>query len=217
MSQLRHHDAFEPRVLITGFEPFGEETHNPSEMIARALDGSLISGRGVRGVVLPCRFGAALTQLRRLLRTERPALTICLGVAGGRQAITPERIAVNLIDAGIPDNAGRQPRDKPVARDGPAAYFSRLPVKAIVNRLRDLGHPAEISLSAGSYVCNHLFYGLMHELSGTPGARGGFIHIPRLPEHGGPARLSLENQIDAIINAAAVCLRTRAIRGTAAP
>jgi pyroglutamyl-peptidase len=109
-------------------------------------------------------------------------LVICLGQAGGRTAITPERVALNVDDARIADNAGQQPVDRPVVKAGPVAYWSTLPIKAIVQALRKRGLPAEISQTAGTFVCNHVFYGLMHELHGQRRVRGGFIHVPFLPE-----------------------------------
>jgi len=169
-------------VLVTGFEPFGGEQINPSGEIARALDGCVIGGRRITGAVLPCVFGAANAELRRLLRAVRPELVLCLGQAGGRAEVTPERVAINVDDARIPDNAGAQPVDTPIVARGPAAYWSTLPIKAIVEALRKHGIPAAVSQTAGTFVCNHVFYGLMHELRRRRGGRGGFIHVPFLPE-----------------------------------
>ena len=129
-------------VLVTGFEPFDGAEINPSQEVARNLNGTVIAGHTVVGALLPCVFGAAIPELQRLLRGHRPALVICVGQAGGRAAITPERVAINIDDARIPDNAGAQPVDRPVVRGGPAAYFSTLPVKAIVAALRAAGLPA---------------------------------------------------------------------------
>lgn len=201
-------EATHSEVLLTGFEPFDGASLNPSAEIARALDGTHIHGRAVRGLVLACRFGVALTRLRRIVRARRPVLVVCVGQAGGRAEITPERVAINLNDATIPDNAGRQPRDTPVVRGGPPAYFSTLPVKAIVEGLRGTGTPAAVSLSAGAFVCNHVFYGLMHELRDLRGVRGGFIHVPWLPEQApeGQPALPLEQQIGGIRTAIAVSL-----------
>ncbi len=169
-------------VLLTGFEPFGGESVNPSGEIARRLHGTVIGGHRLVGALLPCVFGAAITELKKQIRTTKPALVICVGQAGGRAEITPERVAINVDDARIVDNAGRQPVDRPVARGGPAAYWSTLPIKAIVQQLRQRGIPAAVSQTAGTYVCNHVFYGLMHELCGRKKIRGGFIHVPFLPE-----------------------------------
>ena len=169
-------------ILVTGFEPFEGETINPSGEIVRQLHGSVVAGHRVTGALLPCVFGAAVRELRRQIRAVKPTLVVCLGQAGGRAEITPERVAINVDDARIADNAGWQPVDRPVVRGGPAAYWSTLPIKAIVTALRRRGYPAAVSQTAGTFVCNHVFYGLMHELRGKFGVRGGFIHVPFLPE-----------------------------------
>ena len=177
------------KVLITGFEPFDRDSVNPSWEVARALDGWCPEAGGVSGLVtavrLPCVFGAAIEALAAAFETHRPALVVGLGLAGGRSELTPERVAVNMDDARIPDNAGRQPIDAPVFPGGPAAYFSTLPIKAIVRELRSGGVPSSVSNTAGSFVCNHVFYGLMHLLAtrhASLSARGGFVHVPALPE-----------------------------------
>jgi pyroglutamyl-peptidase len=169
-------------VLVTGFEPFGGQTVNPSELAARAIDGRIIAGRHVHGVVLPCLFGEAEAGLARALRARRPELVICTGEAGGRREITIERVAINVDDARIPDNAGRQPIDRPIAPRGPVGYWSTLPIKAIVAALTGEGIPAAVSQTAGTFVCNHLFYSLMRSLARRRGVRGGFVHLPFLPE-----------------------------------
>jgi pyroglutamyl-peptidase len=169
-------------VLVAGFEPFGGERVNPSALAAQALDGRCIAGRRVVGKVLPCVFGNSLLALRREMRRAAPELVICVGQAAGNAGIAVERVAVNVEDANIPDNAGRQPVDRLVARGGPVAYFSTLPIKAIVAALRVVDLPADVSQSAGTYVCNYVFYGLMRALARTPAVRGGFIHVPCLPE-----------------------------------
>ena len=169
-------------ILVTGFEPFGGESLNPSEEISRQLHGTVIARHQVVGALLPCVFGAAIKELKHLIKLHEPVLVVCLGQAGGRAEITPERVALNVDDARIADNAGQQPVDRPVVKDGPAAYWSTLPIKAIAGALRKRGIPAAISQTAGTFVCNHVFYGLMHELSGQTRVRGGFIHVPFLPE-----------------------------------
>jgi pyroglutamyl-peptidase len=199
------------RVLVTGFEPFGGGTINPSAEIARALDGRAIAGRLVVGAVLPCVLGRSVVELRRLLRTVQPEVVICVGQAGGREDITPERVAINIDDARIPDNAGAQPVDMPVARRGPVGYWSTLPIKAIVAALRDRGIPASVSQTAGTFVCNHVFYGLMHALKRKKGVRGGFVHVPYLPEQaaGGAASLPLDVMIDGIAAAVETTVRVK--------
>jgi pyroglutamyl-peptidase len=165
-------------VLITGFEPFGGEARNPSQEIARALDGRVIAGRRIVGAVLPCVFGVSLRSLRMLVRQHNPSVVVCLGLANTRSEITPERVAINLDDARIRDNAGWQPVDRRVVRNGPAAYWSTLPVTPIVAALRKRGLPARPSETAGTFVCNHVFYGLMRQLHRKRTVRGGFIHVP---------------------------------------
>jgi pyroglutamyl-peptidase len=169
-------------ALVTGFEPFDGECVNPSAQAAEALDGRHIAGHRVTGIVLPCVFGKSLAVLRREIRRRRPELVICAGQWGGRAEIAVERIAINVIAAPIPDNEGNQPFARPVARTGPLAYWSTLPVEAIVTALRDAKLPAMISNCAGAYVCNHVFYGLMRTLTRSVTTSGGFIHVPYLPE-----------------------------------
>lgn len=196
-------------VLVTGFEPFDGAEINPSQEIARNLNGAVISGHAVVGALLPCVFGAAIPELRRLLRAHRPVLIICVGQAGGRKGITPERVAINIDDARIPDNAGAQPVDRSVVRGGPTAYFSTLPVKAMVVALLEAGLPSEVSQTAGTFVCNHLFYGLMHALRLKKGVRGGFIHVPYLPEQAqkGQASLPLEDMVFGVALAVETALK----------
>lgn len=193
-----------PRILLTGFEPFDKDSVNPSWEVARALHGETIAGAQVHAVQLPCVFGAAMEVLDEALASLQPSLVISLGLAGGRSEITPERVAINIDDARIPDNAGKQPIDAPVVDKAPAAYFSTLPIKAMVRNLREAGLPASVSNTAGTFVCNHVFYALMHSLArrAAPGVRGGFIHIPALPQqaarHPGMASMALEAQVAGI-------------------
>jgi pyroglutamyl-peptidase len=169
-----------PNVLLTGFEPFDGESSNPSWEAVRALEGREVAGHRIEVLCLPVEFGASLRRLRNALR-RRPAMVLAVGQAGGRSAISIERVAINLDDARIPDNAGAQPIDRRVVRSGPAAYFARLPLKTLRAALGDAGIPAEISHSAGTFVCNHVFYGLMHALRARPSVRAGFVHIPYSP------------------------------------
>ena len=166
-------------ILLTGFEPFGGEAANPSWAAARSAAVLLQSeGLDVRAVELPCVFGESVTVLEEAMERFRPELVLCAGQAGGRARISLERVAINCDDARIPDNAGNRPVDEPVVRGGPAAYFSSLPVKAALAALTAEQIPAEVSQSAGTYVCNHVFYALMHALRLRPGTRGGFVHVP---------------------------------------
>ena len=167
-------------LLLTGFAPFGGETLNPSWEAVRRLDGERLGDLPVVAAQLPTEFGAALRVLDGLRARPRRALGVAVGGAGGRAELAGARIAINVDDARIPDNAGCQPIDEPVVAGGPAAYFSTLPIKAMTRVLRDAGIPAAVSQTAGTFVCNHVFYGLQHRLQGS-GVRSGFIHIPYLP------------------------------------
>lgn len=197
-------DSRAPRILLTGFEPFDAQAVNPSWEVARALDGRVIAGASVHAVQLPCVFGRAIEALDQALAEVQPILVISLGLAGGRPDITLERVAINLDDARIPDNAGQQPVDLPVVAKAPAAYFSSLPIKAMTRQMREQGIPAAVSNTAGTFVCNHVFYALMHRLErrAAPGVRGGFIHLPALPQQAaaqpGMPSMALELQVKGI-------------------
>jgi pyroglutamyl-peptidase len=170
-----------PTILLTGFEPFGGETVNPSWLVAQALDGEHVAGATVHAVCLPCVFGQAADVLQQALRRHKPVLVLALGQAAGREGLTVERVAINVDDARIADNAGQRPIDVAVRPAGPAAYFSTLPIKAIVAALQQQDIAASVSQTAGTYVCNHVFYALMHALRRRRGVRGGFMHLPLLP------------------------------------
>jgi len=199
-------------VLLSGFEPFNGAAINPSWEAARALDGWSGPGFTVVARQLPCVFGAAFDALRGAIAQVRPDIVIAVGQAGGRPEISLERVAINIDDATIRDNAGVQPVDTPVVADGPAAYFSTLPVKAIVRALRLRGFPAGVSQTAGTFVCNHVFYGLMHHIVGQP-VRAGFIHVPFLPEQAAdrperPPSMALRDIVDALRIAVEVAVVT---------
>lgn len=166
------------KLLITGFDPFGGETVNPAFEAVRLLP-DVIAGFELCKLEIPTEFIRSGVILKDALRAEQPDAVLCVGQAGGRTAVTPERVAINLMDARIPDNAGYQPIDTPVVPDGPAAYFSTLPIKAIVERIQHAGLPAMVSNTAGTYVCNSLLYTLLHAAAHEyPGFCGGFIHVP---------------------------------------
>lgn len=169
-------------VLITGFEPFGGEQINPSWEVVSRLDNAIIRGCRVVARQLPCVFGESLSVLNAAIDALSPALVLAVGQAGGRSDITVERVAINVDDARIADNKGQQPVDMPIVIDGPAAWFSTLPIKAMVSAMREAGVPASVSQTAGTFVCNHVMYGLLHKLSGLSDVKGGFIHIPYLPQ-----------------------------------
>ncbi len=193
-----------PTVLLTGFEPFGGDAVNPSAEVARRLHGQLLEVGGQRwrihGAVLPCTFGDSIAQLQLLLRRTRARAVLCTGLAAGRRAVGVERVAINLDDARIADNAGARPLDAPVVPGGPAAYFSTWPIKRMVQALQQAGLPAEVSYRAGTFVCNHVFYGLMHTLRRRPALPAGFMHLPALPEQAPPgvAGLALAAQLQAV-------------------
>jgi len=177
-------------VLLTGFDAFGGERLNPSWLAVQALHGRRIAGHRMVAAQLPTVFDESLHVLRGLLRQHRPALAICVGQAGGRSALSLERVAINVNDARIADNAAAQPIDTPVIASGPAAYFTTLPIKAMLAALQQAGVAVEVSQTAGTFVCNHVFYGLMHLLATQRGfkrTRGGFVHVPYLPEQGAPS------------------------------
>ncbi|WP_374668473.1 pyroglutamyl-peptidase I [Ramlibacter sp.] len=196
-----------PKILLTGFEPFDGSAVNPSLQAAQALRGRRIAGHQVVAAALPTVFGASLTALLALLEQHHPVLVLATGQAGGRPAICMERVAINVDDARIPDNAGAQPVDQPVVPGGPAAYFSTLPIKAMRAAVQAQGIPAEVSQTAGTFVCNHVFYGLMHLLAQPRwrGVRGGFVHVPWLPGQGDPS-LPLEAIVTGLRAALAAAL-----------
>ena len=204
-----------PLILLTGFEPIENDPINPAWEIARALDGEVIAGATVCGVELPCVFGDSIARLDEAIAQLRPVSIVSLGFAGNRNEITPERVAINLDDARIPDNAGKQPIDAVVLEDGPPAYFSTLPIKAMAKAMLDAGIAASVSNTAGTFVCNHIFYAVMDRLAkgaAAPGARGGFIHIPPLPDQHGKrpdiAGIDLQTQIAGIRIALEVAMTT---------
>lgn len=193
-----------PRVLLTGFEPFAGDAANPSGDAVRLVAQRWSESELLVTAVLPVSFDAAAAQLRRLIAAHDPAVVIATGLAGGRPGISVERVAVNLIDARIPDNAGDQPVDTRSVADGPAAWFSTLPVKAIAAAVAGAGIPCTLSLSAGTYVCNHVF---AHAVDAVrPGVRAGFIHVPWAA--GQAPHDEPELPIDDIARALAIACRT---------
>ncbi len=177
------------KLLLTAFEPFGGDSTNASLEALKRI--RTPQGIELETLCLPVEFGTAGERLKARIEDAKPDAIVCLGQAAGRSALTPERVAINLRDAAIPDNAGRQPKDEPCVPGAPAAYFSTLPVKQMVQRAAALGLPAAVSNTAGTFVCNDLFFSLMH-LTATayPGLRAGFIHLPCLPEQAGRSGLN---------------------------
>ena len=199
-------------VLLTGFEPFNGATLNPAWEAVRALEGWQGDGFQVEVRQLPCVFGDAIEDLTALIDELHPDVVIAVGQAGGRPDISVERVAINVDDASILDNGGQQPVDTAIAADGPAAYFSTLPIKAIVHALRARGLVAGVSQTAGTFVCNHVFYGLMHHTAGQA-LKAGFIHVPFLPEQAAdrperPPSMALRDIVDALRIAVEVAVVT---------
>jgi pyroglutamyl-peptidase len=160
------------KVLLTGFEPFGNATSNPSGEIVRQ-----ISGDNIVTAILPVAYAQSADRLLSLIEEHKPDVVICLGQAEGRTAITPERIAINLDDARLADNQGVLRNDVKILEDGPDAYFSTLPVNEIVAAIKAQGIPAAVSLSAGAFLCNHVFYVAQNKFAGSD-VRSGFVHVP---------------------------------------
>ncbi len=170
------------KVLMAAFDPFGGESINPAFEAVKLLPDE-IAGATIVKVEVPTVFRKALEVLNAALEREKPDIAIAIGQAGGRFDITPERVAINVDDARIADNEGNQPVDAMIYPDGKNAYFATLPIKAMVDAIRQGGLPASVSNSAGTFVCNHLMYGLLHTIETKyPTMYGGFIHVPFLPE-----------------------------------
>lgn len=166
-------------ILLTGFEPFGGDSVNASWLaVQRAAELLRAEGQRVVPVELPCVFGESAKLLDEAIGEYRPKVVLSVGLAGGRSRLSLERVAINCDDARIPDNKGQRPIDQEVVPGGPAAYFSTLPIKAALRNLQIEGIGAEVSQTAGTYVCNHVFYALMHSLATKDGIRGGFVHVP---------------------------------------
>ena len=199
-----------PTVLVTGFDPFGGSPTNPSWHAVRALDSRLVGGHRIVGAEVPTVFDLSLKKLAALMERHHPRLVICTGQAGGRGSLSLERVAINVNDARIADNAGGRPVDTPVVEGGPDAYFTTLPIKAMLQALLLEGINAEVSQTAGTFVCNHVFYGLMHLLAqpAWQGVRGGLIHVPWLPEQGQPS-MRLEEIVRGLELAVEVALSTQ--------
>ena len=166
------------KVLITGFDPFGGETMNPAWEAVKLLKDE-IDGAQIIKLQIPTVVGKSIQKIHEKMQEIHPDIVISVGQAGGRFGVTPERVAINVTDARIPDNEGNQPIDVPIFEDGDTAYFSNLPVKAMVQAIKHAGYPSVLSNSAGTYICNHVMYGILYYIQKEfPGVRGGFIHVP---------------------------------------
>src|SRR5580692_5111516 len=190
------------KALVTGFEPFGGDGVNPSLEALRLLP-SRLGALEITTAALPVVFDEALPALRKAIAAAIPDLVLCVGLAGGRAELSLERVAINVDDARIPDNAGNRPIDDPVVAGAPTAYFATLPIKAAVAAMREAGLPAAVSNTAGTFLCNHVFFGLMHEAAiGGGRFRGGFLHVPYLPSQAarqlGVPSMALEQIVEGI-------------------
>ncbi|MBS4536416.1 pyroglutamyl-peptidase I [Clostridium sp. D2Q-14] len=170
------------KVLITGFDPFGGEKINPAwEAVKRMKEE--IYGANIIKVQIPTVFGESIEKLKQAIEMEKPDITLCIGQAGGRFELSVERVAINQDDARIPDNKGNQPIDTPIYEDGENAYFAKLPIKAMVKEAKENNIPAAVSNTAGTFVCNHIMYGLLYNIDKNyPDMKGGFIHVPFISE-----------------------------------
>jgi pyroglutamyl-peptidase len=198
------------KALVTGFEPFGGDRVNPSLEALRRLPARL-GTLDIATQALPVVYGQALPVLCEAIAVTKPDIVLCVGLAGGRPALSLERVAINIDDARIPDNGGNQPIDRPVVAGGPAAYFATLPIKAAVAALRDAGLPAAVSNSAGTFLCNHIFYGLMHEAAGAQ-FRGGFLHVPYLPSLAAQIPGAPSMALEQIVEGIEIILQVAAVR-----
>lgn len=204
------------RVIITGFEPFGGEIVNPALEAVMKIENKLDHIEVIKAK-LPVVFHQSISVLKQLINTHKPNVVICVGQAGGRTSITLERVGINVDDARIPDNYGNTPVDQKINPDGPDAYFSSLPIKAIVSAINESGIPASVSNTAGTYVCNHILYGLCDLIaSNSLDIKGGFMHVPFAPEqvvkNPGQPSMSIENIISALETAIRIsCMVTKDI------
>ena len=188
--------------MVTGFDPFGGDKVNPSSLAVSKLR-KRIGGVMIHTATLPTSYAKSAGVLRKVIEKTKPDIVLCVGQAGGRTELCLERVAINVQDARIRDNDGKQPIDKPVVAGGPAAHFATLPIKACVAAMRKAGLPAAVSNTAGTFVCNHIFYALMDIAAAHPiPMRGGFLHIPYVPEQvarlGGAPSMAVEDIVRGI-------------------
>lgn len=169
------------KILLTAFDPFGGEPVNPA-LEAVKLVADQVGDVEVVKLEVPTVFGKSIATVAAAMEKEKPDAVLCIGQAGGRYDLTPERVAINMDDARIKDNEGNQPIDVPIFADGAPAYFTNLPIKAMVQAIRNVGVPASVSNTAGTFVCNHLMYGVLYTIAKKyPGMKGGFMHVPFVP------------------------------------
>lgn len=169
------------KLLLTAFDPFGGASINPALEAVKLVEDT-VSGVEIVKLEVPTVFGKSIDTVAAAIEREKPDAVLCIGQAGGRYDLTPERVAINIDDARIPDNEGNQPIDTPIFADGAPAYFTTLPIKAMAAKIREAGLPASVSNTAGTFVCNHLMYGVLYTLERRfPGVKGGFMHVPFIP------------------------------------
>jgi len=192
--------AEKSKVLISGFKPFGGATLNPSELLVNVLERDQIPGVELFTVILPVEFDRSAEILLEKVKQIQPDLVIAFGQAEGRTAINPEKFAINLDDARIPDNSGDERKDVVIDKNGSDSYVTTLPIEMMVDAMKRAGYPADISLSAGAFVCNHIFYKLQKTLSGS-NIRSGFVHLPLVTEQSsefpGKFTMDLEDMVSA--------------------
>lgn len=201
------------KLLLTAFTPFDGERINPA-LEAVKLVKDKIGNLLIVKLEVPTVFGKSIDTVREAIEREKPDFVLSIGQAGGRAEITPERVAINLNDARIPDNEGNQPIDEPIFPDGENAYFSTLPVKAMVEAIRKEGLPSSLSNSAGTYVCNHLMYGVLYYLDKRPGIKVGFIHVPYIPEQTKNKKEMPALELSEIVRGLEAAITAIAINGT---
>ena len=166
------------KILLTAFDPFGGESINPALEAVKKVRTN-VAGAEIVKLMVPTVFGKAHETVYEVMKKEKPDATLCIGQAGGRFSLNPERVAINISDASIMDNEGNQPIDTPIFVDGEPAYFSNLPIKAMTEKIRAAGIPASVSNTAGTFVCNNLMYGVLYHIDKEfPNMRGGFMHVP---------------------------------------
>lgn len=199
-------------ILVTGFDPFGGEPVNPAFEALKFLEGKVLAGYPVITQEIPTVRYKSTETLKAAIARHDPFLIVAVGQAGGRLEIMPERVAINVDDFRIPDNEGNQPVDEPIVPGGPAAHFSTLPVKAMVKAMTGAGIPAAVSNTAGTFVCNHIFYGLMDLLAKEGGKRrGGFIHIPYLTSQAARLGKQPSMSIESIARGLEIAIETAAV------
>ena len=196
------------KILLTGFDPFGGESINPSWEVVRRIP-EKIKDAEIKKIQIPTVFKKSFEVLKNEIDSFNPDVVICVGQAGGRQGITPERIAINVDDARIADNENNQPIDFPIQNDGESAYFSTLPIKAMVDKMTASGFLASVSNTAGTFVCNHIMYQVLYYASKShPSLKAGFIHVPFLPEQVKEKNQYPSMKLEEMIEALTLCVET---------